>query len=384
MSIETAVDAVEIDELIAAALRKEQLSWPNAWSRREQITQVLARISYHGVAGLLATDKQILENWPFTIRQQLRDRAIASAMWELRHKALLATLFTTLAQAQVIAVLVKGSAVAYDLYRVPAARSRGDTDLWIAESEVRTTRLILETLGYRRQAYGRVEDDLVFQETWSLDFQGARHEIDLHWQLLNAPALTGLLQFDACAANSRPLPSLSPHARTLSRPFILLHACLHRAMHISSPYIVDDKFYYGGDRLIWLYDIHLLASALTNNDWRELATESTNKGIARVTLQGLRLANHWLGTAIPFEVEEELARARLEPASTYLLDRKQIGRAWQDLATMSGRRKFRYLRTRVWPPENFMRTKYPHLARMPLPVLHAQRLIDFVRRRPGT
>ncbi len=45
---------------------------------------------------------------------------------------------------------------------------------------------------------------------------------------------------------------------------------MHRVVHITAPYFVDDSIHYG-DRLIWLYDIHLLISQMPPQELTQFA-----------------------------------------------------------------------------------------------------------------
>lgn len=375
-----------IDQLLAAALRGEDAGWPSDWSGSDQSARTTERITYHGIAGLLSDQAGRLDNWPAAVLAPVRDQAIALAMWELRHQAVLGELLAALAGAKIVALLLKGTALAYDLYPSPATRARGDSDLLIAASDLDAARSVLVRLGFRCQPLDEaIADDLALQEVWNLTCgAGTRHHIDLHWQLLNAPALRGVLAFATCAADPHRLPRLAPDALAMNRVLTLLHSCIHRAMHLTSPYFVGGVTYYGGDRLIWAKDIDLLAGALSDAEWKRFSRAALDQGVAAVSLDGLLMARRSLGTNIPQPVLDALGTAGAEPASAYLLGSRQMGRAWQDLWAISGwRRKFAYLGARALPSESFMRAKYPHLASSPLAMLHVRRMVDLVRPRPG-
>ena len=376
-------DETAIDGLLAAALRGEAAAWPDGWPA----ALAVERIAYHGIAGLIAAEARALGDWPAAILAPVREQAIALAMWEMRHKAMLGELLAALTEARILALLLKGTALAYDLYPEPAARARGDSDLLIAPADLAPARSILARLGYCRQPLDAgIADDLALQEVWSLTCDaGTQHHLDLHWQLLNAPALRGVLDFGDCAADPHRLPRLAPDALAMNRVLTLLHTCIHRAMHLTSPYFVDGVTYYGGDRLIWAKDIDLLAGALSNEEWRRFTAAALDQEVASVCLDGLGTAQRLLGTVIPDQVREALGAARDERPSAYLLGAGQARRAWQDLLAIRGwNRKIAYLAARALPSERFMRAKYPALGRSPLALLHVRRMIDLIRPRPGS
>ena len=180
----------------------------------------------------------------------------------------------------------------------------------------------------------------------------------------------------------RALPRLGPSARAMSRPLTLLHSCIHRAMHLTSPYFVNGVTYYGGDRLIWARDIDLLAAALSQREWQDFAAAAIDQGVAAVCRDGLALAQRTLKSNIPAGVMTLLETVRAEQPSAYLLGAGQARRAWLDFRAIPGwRRKLAYVGARSLPSARFMRGKYPRLANRPLALLHAKRMIDLLRPR---
>ena len=163
----------------------------------------------------------------------------------------------------------------------------------------------------------------------------------------------------------------------------MLHSCIHRAMHLTSPYLAGGVTYYGGDRLIWARDIDLLANALSDADWVWFQSAAIDQQVAAVCSDGLAFAQRTMGTGIPNAVITALGAVRGEPASAYLLGAGQARRAWLDLKAIRGwRRKLAYVAARSLPSAGFMRGKYPELAGRPLAMLHLKRMVDLIRPRP--
>lgn len=374
-----------VDALLAAALGGRAAPWPPSWQSPQIFAEALHRIHYHGIAGLLTERETTVSNWPVAIGNGLRATAIAQAMWELRHRSELSNLLDALAEHAVDGVILKGTAIAYDLYRNPSARARGDSDLLVARSDVERARAILALLGYARSAGDRSGPDPVgLQEAWRrLCDDGSRHEIDLHWAVVNAPALRDVLTVDECIANRQRLRHLGDNAFGMDRVRLLIHTCMHRAMHITAPYFVEGRTYYGGDRLIWLNDIHLIARSLANPEWEQLVALARHKGVAAVCLYGLDGAACRLGTVVPAAVRANLADADgRELPSAYLLDARQLGRSRLDFQAMDGvNHKWRYFWSRAFPPATSVRAKYPGMAPAPLALLYARRFLDLVRKR---
>ena len=371
-----------LHELLAAALRGEAPAWPHEADPEHAVERIL----YHGIAGLIAENAADLTDWPAEVMAPARNQAIAQAMWEIRHKQLLTRLLGAFAKAGITPLLLKGSALAYDLYLAPAARARGDSDLLIAADDLEQARQVLADSGFERGSRELESDELSLQEVWSMTTEtNLRHDIDLHWQLLNAPALAGIMQFDDCKANLLRLPKLGPEAVTMSRVWTLLHTCIHRAMHITSPYFVDGLTYYGGDRLIWVKDIDLLSAALSDSEWDAFAASAVRLGVGAVALNGLEMAHRALGTTIPKRVYATLTPVRREPASTYLLTAGQMRRSWADLrATAGWKQKLAYASSRALPSHQFLRSKYPTMNNRPIFALHARRMIELILPRPAS
>jgi hypothetical protein len=306
-------------------------------------------------------------------------------MWELRHRAVLSRLLAALDAAGVRVLLLKGTALAYDLYRSPAERSRGDSDVLILPADLSRAREVLEAQGFvhPKGDPGAIEE-VRLQETWEKATpDGLLHEIDLHWAALNSQVLAGLLPFEAAWARARPLPGLGPCNQGLPLDFALLLACAHRAQHILNPYVVEGRLYYSGDRLIWLWDIDLLVRALDAEGWTALLRSGEEAGLAPVLLHGLEASTRYLGTTVSPEVLAQLAAKPAEGAAArYLLAGHRLERAWADLRAARGSGgRLAYLWGQLFPPEEFMRGRYADGPERSLLALHWRRISGFLRSR---
>lgn len=374
----TRPDERHVRGLLAAALRGKAQSWPIEWTAPEAVNAVGDAAVFHGIAGLLVDRVTDTSGWPPALTHRLREQARAQAMWELRHRQLVREFLHGLADKQVRAVLLKGTAIAYDLYEQPAARSRGDSDLLVRPSDLAKARAVLLALGYRRDATGDgLDDELAQQEAWVLPGDGSNHGIDLHWAVMNSHALAHVLPVDECFAAARELPRLSPAARTLDRPRFLLHTCVHRAMHRTAPYFVDGRTHFDEGRLIWSWDIALLAAALGKEEWRQFTRLAIGAGVASACLAGLQAAADDFAAPVPVAVSEALQG--IDDAA--YLRASALRRAWSDLRSIPGSRaKLRYVGGRLLPSSAFMRAKYPGMAGAPLIALYARRLAESLRR----
>lgn len=357
---------------------------PNEWRDPEARRKALERIDYHGVSGLLVAERKLPDNWPDELIGELRGRATGQAMWELRHRALLCELLAAFASREVVAILLKGTAIAYDLYEEPSARARGDTDIYVPRPDIPQARSILEGLGFEQVMEGSLmPDGLRLQEAWTIrTADGQEHCIDLHWAVLNSHALADLFTESECRAAARRLPRLCETALALDRPRMLTHACVHRQLHVTAPYFVEDRTYYGGDRLIWFRDIFLLADSLSERQLDEFLRIADHKGVFDICRGAVSLAYEQMGLRPPqwARTSSPVIRTR---ASAYL-KASQSRRALMDLRAVAGlRAKLAYFAAQALPNGALVRAKYPGMRSWPIPFLYARRFAELLLPRPG-
>jgi hypothetical protein len=359
---------LSLDRLIARLVRGE----PAEWEEADDIA-VTERVAFHGVAGVLAgqgTAKRLPE--------AVKARARALAMRELRHRGPLNDVLERFAAAGLDPILLKGAALAYDLFPNPAWRERGDADILVRPEQRAEAHAILAAMGYIRDTGEGMADAHSLQQLWVLPLDdGSSHDVDLHIAPLNVPRFRSLLTHEDALRGRRPLPALGPAAAAPSLGFMLLHAAIHRRFNETVPYRVGSHWHVGGERLIWLVDIDLLARSMDPGDWAEFARLAERLEEGRSALAALAAAEQALGTPVPGDVRDSLVAAI--PGAPGYLDRGMAGRAWLDLRSLPVRRRAGYALARLFPSRAFMRGKYPGAA--PLPLLYLRRLAGLARRR---
>ena len=372
-----------VDRLLNSLARGQKAQWDRDWAEPAASELAIERFTYHGMAGFIIDRLKLLVGWPDMVVAAARDRALAVSMWELRHREVLSRLLDVLASQRVEAVLLKGSALAYDLYPNPALRERGDSDLLVRDSDRDRARTVLAQLGYVRRSASGMADRFTYQEEWR--WQAAddtTHFVDLHFQLINSPAYSAGAGFAEARDGGRPLPALGKDAFAPSRPFLLFHACAHRAMHLKTPYFSAGKVHFGGNRLIWLMDIDRLVRVLTTSEWDRFGTLAIDKNEAASCIDGLKAAQDILDTPVPRSILDRLA-ADYASSSTYTRS-GQLRRAWIDMRSIPGAgARFRYAFARLLPSKAFIRTKYPDMADRPIVILYARRMAELVTARRG-
>lgn len=206
-----------------------------------------------------------------------------------------------LAEADLPALLLKGSALAYWAYDQPWLRPCVDIDLLFASRDdaanaVRT----LAKFAYTPVARV-VPGDLIYYELGcSREVGGTRVWADMHWNIGGSPLFAGRFANDELFAAAIPLPKLAPGARAIGPVHAYLHNCTHRALEL----------HHGtGDRLKWHYDLHVLAQRFSAGDWDRLATLCEQRALAGPCLDAMETSAALFKTPIPPAVVDRLRRA---------------------------------------------------------------------------
>jgi hypothetical protein len=300
-------------------------------------------------------------------------------MWELRHQQVLARMLTALAAIDVQPVLFKGTALAYSLYANPVLRARGDTDLIVAPESTGEVDTALNALGFVRSV--AVSGDFIsYQACYTREEDaGESHTLDLHWRINNSEVLARLFTYEELRRQAQSLPRLCPEALAASPVHAMLLACMHRATHKQNPMYVRGVPHHDADRLIWLYDIHLLAKSFDSAQWNEFMRLADSKGLRAVCLEGMEHARACFRTEYPENVLAALARNdALEPAALYL-NGSRLRQQWMDFLAIAGAaNKLRFLRESIFPSAAYMRHKYPDARPGWLPWLYVRRAVGGV------
>jgi hypothetical protein len=361
-------------DLLCAVLRGEPVVWPPDASDRAAALFELARDE--GVHLLVA---QKLLQWgeadacPAAVRalfiHALREETVVEevARRELR------SAIAALSEGGVRPLLFKGAALAFTHYPHPALRPRLDADLLIDAQDVPLATTIVERLGYCRPP--SITGTLVsYQVPYSrIDRFGMSHALDIHWRVANPQVFADTLSVQEVAARAVPVPGLGEAARALGPVDALALACVHRVAH-----------HHDEERLIWLYDIHLLAGALTPAEAEDFLALVLAKRIQAVCARGCSLAQARFRTPLPANLANRLSSgdARDEPSAEYLSrDMRKADVLVSDLRALERwSDRLRLLREHVLPPASYMQQKYGVSSRAWLPLLYARRVAEGARR----
>lgn len=344
------------DRIIAAAIRGEAAGWPFADGQQEDF---IHRARYHGVAALLHERHGQLGAWPDDVLETLRQDCLTQAMWEMRHQHVVARLVTALGSARIDTVIMKGTALAYQLYDNPVWRPRGDTDIVIDQVQLDRCKDVLRAEGFDLST--SVDGELVkSEETWVRTFaDGTCHAIDVHWKLNNSPLLAALFSFDELSRNCTPIPALGPAARGLNRIHAFVVACMHCATHVHNPYYVDGTAHFGADRLIWLYDIRLLADRMDDAECIAAVDLAAAKGLRGPCHDAFTSAQRWLGSRPQDKRLLALGDASNSERTAEYLRAGGLKQKYMDFCAIEGNaNKLAYAKELLFPSAAYMRAKY--------------------------
>jgi hypothetical protein len=342
------------ETLIDRVLRGEPGAWP--WSADDESAAFafLVASSRQHVMELVAWMSSRCAGpgaWPVLVRNALDYALTAQSARELIVQRHLTAVLDALAEAQVPALLTKGTALAYSVYPAPALRRRNDTDLIVPRHDVDRAAAVLRALGYRRRnslAGTRVSHQAMFRKT---DGHEIVHELDVHWKISNRPLFEDTLTWTDLAGDAVAVPALGDHARAIGPVHSLILACLHPVAHHGD---------LPAQRLRWLYDIHLLAGRMTAADFERWLALAHARRICAICLRGVEQARLRFDTSVPSWLTEALRSASAEASAWYLTRGPWRGDVrLSDLLTTPGiRQKLQLVRETVLPDHAYMRNAY--------------------------
>lgn len=261
------------------ALRGHATEWPSPSSKEDE-QRFLQYTDERGVQSLLAhrlKERRVWEAWPQQIRDSLEKRAMMDAILARARFDETVRLFEELRRSHLPALVLKGASLAHLIYPQPGLRPACDIDLLVDERNLTDATRILEGLGYQR---GTVyEREVMYSRR---DGPQITEIVDLHWGVSEAEVVAREFSFEELWTRAISIKGQAMRALGLADSLML--ACTHIAQHRQ------------WDRLIWLYDIHLLADRLDDDEVNGFISRCVDKRLASVCRHGLLLATDYYGT----------------------------------------------------------------------------------------
>jgi hypothetical protein len=272
-----------------------------------------------------------------------------------------------LSAAGVRVLLFKGAALAHTHYPAPHVRVRADTDLLVSVSDVRALEDVLGRLGYvpPAETSGRL---VSYQSHYhKIDRHGVTHAFDVHWRISNLQVLADRLTFQELWEHRIPLAALGSSAVTVDDVHALLLALVHLAGH-----------HPGSRNLLWIHDLHMLASGLTPEEMRQVPEIAGARGLGPLAADGLVLARDWFGQAAVAPIIDALrARGPHQDDAMVLQGPWTQARVLRlDLdALPNWRARGRLIREHLLPSTRYMRARYGVRSNLLLPGLYVWRVL---------
>ena len=329
-------------------------------------------------AGWLLRDAGTLSGWPTEFGRAFQHRERDGVAVDCLRHAELGGVLEAMKAAGLRVVLFKGAALAHTHYPAPHVRPRADTDLLAAAPDVPAVERILARFGYRRQTEtsGRL---VSYQSHYDkVDRYGVGHAFDVHWKISNLQALADRLSHEEIWSGRVPLAAFGGSACAAGDAHALLLALVHRAGHHA-----------GSRNLLWIYDVHLLATRLSGDRMTQVRELATARGLNRLAADGLALARETFATTFATPVIEELRAARPGRPQAIVDDvpstQAHVLRLDLD-ALPTWRARAGLLREHVLPSPAYIRARYGVHSSLALPALYIWRVLagapKWLRRRP--
>jgi hypothetical protein len=339
-----------------------------ALARHHRIHLVLAATASPGeLPGLRAT----------SLAAELREAVLI----EMARLSMTRDVLNRLGIAGVDTLLLKGAGIAYTLYPFAHLRPRQDLDVLIAAGAIEPAERALLAGGWTR-LNGQDSEPVTTQRHYALSGPaGFVEHLDLHWKVAIPQLFRDAVSFHELLSHSAPISVLGPHARTLSTTDALFIACLHRVAHHRT-----------ADSLLWLWDIHLLASGLTADERSQFVQLATRTSMRAICARGLESAfarfHTWDAVELIATLDLGLSETP-EPSSRFLSgDLNQVDLLRSDLETLPGwRERIDLLSGHLFPPAAYVQAAYPRWPKGALPLAYLHRIARGAPkwfRRPGS
>jgi hypothetical protein len=339
-----------------------------AWGQDEWAVARHAAL-VHGIGPLLAARMEGSPAWDALapeFRAYCQEQRRLNGLRVAAMRADLAAIVQAAAKAGVEVLPLKGAALVEQHYAEPGLRPMADIDVLVRPDDLGCIDTILAAQGFaiaeetpRHRAYLRGEPVVVDPE---LEHPDNPRGVEVHTRVgeqLRAISyeITRTLWEDA-----RPVMLGGAPATTPAPPALLHHLLIHTCHNV-----VNRRL-----RLIQLYDIALVAPALSEAEWHALGALAAQAGEARLLYAPLALAERAFGELAPREFRAQLGEAtpaalrrmidQVTPGEVSLCNRDEVSPAFRLAWYRPGGERLGALLRVVLPAPAELRQRYPHRA----------------------
>jgi hypothetical protein len=375
------------ESLVASILRGDRALFIGVEDpiAEDAVLEAAADHDVHGLLRHVLVERGMWAAAPSRLRAVLDARTRDESVREMIRSRELSRVLSGLRHGGVDPVVIKGAALAHTHYPAPHLRPRYDTDLLVRKDDFRRACRTLDDLGFQR--VNSVSREAVrTQGTFERRLEGGVTEyIDLHWAISNRPLFAAMISFDELREDrirlrladsdhgSHSTPAREVDAFAPGAVHALLLACIHQIAHHN-----------GWGKLIWLFDMKLLANRLSDEERERFVDLAARKNISRLCREVLvRAAIVGCSADVPRWFNHVATKA--EPSATYV---GGVGTRWRslllDLQAVTGLgAKVGLLAGHAFPDAKYMRRAYgtsgmlglsgAYIRRLGLGVLHLTR-----------
>ena len=344
--------------------------------RDTDIEQIVQSAMDHGVASLMHHALSQSASWadyPVDFRELLMIPVRQTMALDMLREQDLGPLLDQLADAGIRYLLIKGAGLAFTHYDRPFLRDRCDTDILFSDQGAfEQAWEILESLGYQRR------------NTLSGEFVGYQHccwrklgadvyqVLDCHIKINDYLFYADAFGFEELMEHSVSVSQLAESARTLGPVHALLMACMHRVATIPLG---------NAHRLIWLFDMHLLAKSFSNDEWEHFLNLARDRAICGTCKHSLDAAIEFFPVAVPDDVMDGLEKAAESEPFKPGEEMKRWQYYFQVFKSTRGiGNKARLIREHFFPSADYLMEKYQTRNRLALPFLYVHRVLAGLKR----
>jgi hypothetical protein len=276
-------------------------------------------------------------------------------------------------------LVLKGPALAWSIYPTPALRPSVDLDLLAPPEQMNQSRAILERLGYRCKGkmFDTYQDIFCDEQFIHPEKPQDNRPIELHWHVHPYFGSSRCESIEELFCRTVEIAKPSLTFESLHPVDALIHAAIHLTMHHNRQM-----------RLVWIYDIALLARSLVVPDDWEALQERSIEWRARLAIENsLKLAQNWAGLQLPEGFNDFLAWPRpTHPeldAWTNATNRHERKKALLRLHMPGSSGIFDQVRSLlrlIFPPPDRIRQTYPPPHDWLLPLSYARRWLRWLGR----
>lgn len=337
-------------------------------------TVVAERAGHHGLSPLLyfsLKNSSRLPEIPTVVADRLKTAHFRTSVANMLAYHELARLLDALASDETPVILLKGSALAPQIYPDPGLRPFGDLDLLVPEARIAKVVTLLQARGYAPLPEMSSGFERKFSGQQAFSRGGPQPaQLDLHWHLFVIAYYRKRIPIDWFWHHTAQLEIDGETVCAFSPEAQLLHLCAHYTLH------------HHEERLVWLFD---LASLVSKNreklNWDEILEAINAFGLALPIQSALARMTNWWGVSIPSEITRKLEKLRPTPYERILYTLAAAGGSearvvLDGLALPSMSARMGFWSRHMLPTPGYMLVRYRIRDRRMVPIYYLWRILS--------